>query len=220
MELINCTHLPDERRRRSCALRDNLPQSLQVLNCSRCDILTHLPNNLPPSLQKLNCSECPALTHLPGKLPQSLRVLNCSECPKLTQLPDNLPQSLRVLNCHSCPMLTHLPDNLPQSLQSLHCSQCPVLTYLPGNLPQSLQTLFCYNCPNLYLPYDLHMRYRPKEKMVPHPMYPIIMAEAKLNLHLPVLQRRFLERLYHPDSRFVKEVLTKRFYENAFNQTM
>jgi hypothetical protein len=71
-----------------------------------------------------------------------------------------------------------------------------------------LKNLDCRGCPKLYLPRALQQKWRPDEKFLPHPYWwKMVNAIVVLNKHLPVLQRKFLERMYAPDSNYYNRVL-------------
>ena len=59
--------------------------------------LKSIPNNLPNSLQRLNCSHN-QITSISNNLPNSLQRLNCS-FNQITSIPNNLPNSLQILEC-------------------------------------------------------------------------------------------------------------------------
>ena len=116
-----------------------LPQSLTLLICWNCPLLTTLPE-LPQSLKELGCERC-SFTIFP-KLPQSLTNLCIWNCPLLTTLPE-LPQSLRVFYFYTCPLLTTLPE-LPQLLTYVNCEGCTSLIFIPESAVK-------YMSPGLYL---------------------------------------------------------------------
>ena len=94
---------------------DNLPQKLEVLNCSYNNNITSL-DNLPPTLKILDCNNN-QLNSLDNLQP-NLEILYCGYN-RLTSL-DNLPPKLEVLYCGTN-QITSL-DNLPQTLTELNCN--------------------------------------------------------------------------------------------------
>ena len=131
-------------------LPEDLPQSLQHLNCSYNKIIT-IGSKLPASLQKLDCSNNKIIT-IESKLPTSLLELDCTNN-KIIKFTSKFPQSLQKLNCfHN--NLVELPEDLPQSLQKLYCGNNN-LVELPEDLPQSLQKLNCFHNNLVELPEDL-----------------------------------------------------------------
>jgi hypothetical protein len=211
---------------RNCPLITEIPKelvNLEVLDCHHCPQITEIPNVFV-NLQQLYCHHCPQITEIPNVF-VNLQALYCHDCPGITGIPKELV-NLQTLDCSGCPLITEIKF---VNLQLLYCSGCPLITEIRL---VNLQLLFCSGCPliteielndlewlccndSVYLPYDLHQRFRPGKPMIPHPSYDGIMREAnayhKLDQHLPVLQRRFIQRMYHPDSRYVNEVIKPRF---------
>jgi len=116
---------------------ENLPSSLQYLECVGCPNLTSIPENLPESLQELDCSRCPNLTSIPENLPQSIRGLYCSGCPKLLTISKNI-HPLSILYCRNCPVLTNAPENIGEFT---NYSMCPWLPQNSKNYPDRLPKL-------------------------------------------------------------------------------
>jgi hypothetical protein len=63
----------------------------------------------------------------------------------------------------------------------------------------------------LYVPRALQKKFTPDKKFVPHPYWwKMVNAIVVLNKHLPVLQRKFLEKIYAPDSLYYYRVVGPR----------
>lgn len=112
-------------------------KSLNYLDISSNHLNSIQPNLLPNKLNYLNCSSCD-LTTLP-RLPDSLIFLNCYNN-KISLLP-NLPNKLITLNC-SFNEINEIPS-LPTMLETLDCSNNYPLVNLPI-LPSNLKYLSCF----------------------------------------------------------------------------
>jgi len=140
---------------------DNVPPSVEILNCNGCISLTSL-NNLPPNLIELDCSLCSKLTNLDNISP-SVEKLNCNDCYNLTNL-DNLSPHLKYLKCRDCHNLTSL-NNLPPSIEELDCSYCSITSLI---IPSSLRKLNYSNCKKLITIIDNHNRIGLIEMLYPN----------------------------------------------------
>ncbi|KAL3644221.1 hypothetical protein CASFOL_012153 [Castilleja foliolosa] len=160
-EIRGLSHLPKE-------LMQSL-ESLEVLNCSKCDELLSLwpDESIPhqqhlPCLRRLviqHCSQFVSLGHGEQKLPRNLQVLGFNNCPNLVSLPNNLGDvgSLRELIITDCCKLVSFPENgIPPMLKRLKIMSCSALESLPFNI-YNLERLKIKECPYLrtwpnYLP--------------------------------------------------------------------
>jgi Leucine-rich repeat (LRR) protein len=124
-------------------------KNLKELYCSY-NKLTSLPTTLPQTIEILYCSKN-KLTSLPDLTRfKNLKKLYCSDN-QLSSLPTTLPQSLKILYC-SNNQLNSLPDlTRLKNLEELYCSDNQ-LNSLPTILPQSLETLYCFDNKLTYLP--------------------------------------------------------------------
>ena len=77
---------------------DNLPQTLEILDCGY-NKITHL-DNLPLTLEQLYCHNN-KITHL-DNLPLTIELLYCNDN-QITHL-DNLPTTLEYLYCYKNPL--------------------------------------------------------------------------------------------------------------------
>jgi len=145
IDLRNPTHLACSDNNNLTELPENLPKSLQTLEC-RFNKLTKLPDDLPNTLKELNCS-ANKLIKLPN-LPITLQILYCGGN-QLKELP-NLPSALESLDC-SGNKLTELPENLPITLRYLNCSSNK-LRKLPNNIIK-LKNLRCFDYSNNEIEY-------------------------------------------------------------------
>ena len=91
----NVTHISVSGVRGFAALGP-LPPDLDILSVTDCPDLEALPPDLPDSLRVLDCSRCPKIRALP-RLPPRLRALVCGGCP-LEHMPA-LPLSISELEC-------------------------------------------------------------------------------------------------------------------------
>lgn len=119
-------------------LPDDLPATLEELDCCACYELTALPETLPAGLKILNCACC-SLKHLPERLPAGLENLDAWGC-LLETLPKNLPAGLYYLSVFSN-SLKELPI-LPNALACLYCNGNKLIS-LPEKLPDSLSEFIC-----------------------------------------------------------------------------
>jgi hypothetical protein len=100
---------------------DNLPEGLEVLNCSG-NILTHL-DKLPKSLKELFCCSN-KITQL-DNLPESIEEIYCYYN-QITQL-NNLPKELHILICNDN-QITHF-NYFPPKFHYLNCNANPLVYY-------------------------------------------------------------------------------------------
>ncbi len=114
---------------------------LTYLNCSRCPLLTSVPDTLV-NLNSLNCYNCPLLISIPDTL-VNLIDLCCSECPLLISIPDTLV-NLTYLDCYNNPLLASIPDTLV-NLTYLSCYNNPLFTSIPDTLVNLIH-LHCFDC--------------------------------------------------------------------------
>ena len=173
--------------------RNESLENIEVLNCSGCTQIESLPK-LPERLLVIDCNDCINLKTLP-KLPENLCELNCSGCIKLQSLPE-LPQDLLGINCNGCVLLKTLPK-LPNDLFFLNCENCVQLEIL-HNLPINMM-FRSSGCTRLYLRPRIHIIYRPNEVNY--------YSQSQIYDIITRLQKRFIEKIYHPDSKFVRNKL-------------
>jgi len=195
---------------------NKLPINLEELTIYDCYDLESI-SLFPQSLEKITISffeedDCKGKLKSLPKLPESLNFLvlcgiQLFEIPKINSL-------LEVLCIKRCYNISELPT-LPNTLLELTIEDCPKLEII-NDLPRFIEDFNISN--NIYLRHDLHELYRPNKPMVPHPQYKFIMAEAKLNLHLPVLQNRWIEKMYDPRSNYISKTVKNRFYQSAMKQ--
>lgn len=139
-----------------------LPDTVEVINCSKNNIKEINPCKLPVLLNKLNCSHN-MITTIPSITSGLFEVLNV-EYNSIRYIPDdfttsareiniamnhlqgkliNLPKNLRNFNCNYN-NITHIID-LPEDLETLKCRKNRIFR-IPFNLPKGLKYLDCgYN---------------------------------------------------------------------------
>jgi hypothetical protein len=143
------------------------------------------------------------------ELPASLSTLYICGCTNITKLPV-LPQNLKQLMCEETGLrCIDLVETI--ALEDLDCGGCRFLEKIPV-IPASLSLFNCSKCPMLYLPRNVHDRWRSDEKFVCHPVFNsnFFRSIVKLHVHLPKMQRKFLEKLYAPNSAFYHSVVGPR----------
>jgi len=152
----------------------------------------------------LNCPKLENIINIPD-----IFMLSIMNCPILKKLPDIL-SNIVYLYCSET-MIEKIPK-LP-NIQYLICNNCKELKEMEDyENVKNITMLMCYFCKKFYLPLEFHKLYRKGEAYVKHPME---IAIEKLDKNIHILQKKFIKKMYHPDSCYVKNTLTKRFYDKV-----
>lgn len=120
-------------------LPDNLPKSLEVLECYSCE-LTSLSSSLPPGLKTIRC-HYNKIESLPETLPDTLESIICYRN-RISSLPSHLPSALKELQLQYNRIGVIPPELLPLGLEELWIVGCD-LTILPNINHLPLKKLHC-----------------------------------------------------------------------------
>ncbi|XP_057499127.1 putative disease resistance protein At3g14460 [Actinidia eriantha] len=135
--------------------------SLEILDLSKCDTITHLPLDFFPKLRFLNISSCDNLGALSIPNGRGLQILTSFEtvsimdCRSMVSFPQGgLPApNLRRFYLWWCLKLKVLPEQMQTlfpTLESLELRDCPEIESFPdGGLPSNLRELRISNCKKL-----------------------------------------------------------------------
>ena len=118
------------------AVIDNIPNSLEILNCNN-NCIRLLPQLQNSNLKQLFCSSN-YLRNIPN-LPKTLEILYCSQ--NYVKVLPKLPCQLEYLACSDNKLVS-----IPELPPTIYCVQCANnnLSYIPV-LPKSLKILTCSN---------------------------------------------------------------------------
>jgi len=118
------------------AVIDNIPNSLEILNCNN-NCIRLLPQLQNSNLKQLFCSSN-FLRNIPN-LPKTLEILYCSQ--NYIKVLPKLPSQLEYLSCNDNKLVC-----IPELPPTMYCIQCANnnLSSIP-TLPKSLKILVCSN---------------------------------------------------------------------------
>jgi hypothetical protein len=122
----------------SCPLPRTVASSITLLTLDRCCMSRLQAADMPDTLRMLDISRCARLTHFSGDITQKpLESMRIQSCRLLSLIPLNHPPTLEVFDIMDCPRIKRVPEHIGSRLvffSVVHCEGVRQKLFIPSTV--------------------------------------------------------------------------------------